>query len=111
MKPGLLAGIAALSALAAPAAERWRVQYFYDPPDLSEFAITALAFPSAQRGIAVGTVAASGGKEKPYAVATSDGGAHSLLRPPAALVSSSASPPSSRNASIASRIAPGSPRS
>jgi hypothetical protein len=76
MRPGLLAGIAALSALSAPAAERWRVQYFYDPPDLSEFAITALAFPSARRGIAVGTVAIPGRKEKPYAVATSDGGEH-----------------------------------
>ncbi|MGE5645868.1 MAG: WD40/YVTN/BNR-like repeat-containing protein [Acidobacteriota bacterium] len=70
----LVACLAAFSALCAGAAERWRVEYFYDPPDLSEFAITALEFPSAERGMAAGTVAVPGRKEKPYAVATSDGG-------------------------------------
>jgi hypothetical protein len=74
MKTTLLTAIAALWAVSASAAERWRVQYFYDPPDLSEFAISDIVFPSAERGMAVGSVAVPGRKEKPYAVATSNGG-------------------------------------
>jgi photosystem II stability/assembly factor-like uncharacterized protein len=70
--------IAALLALAlaapAAAADRWRVQYFYDE-DKSSLAIVDLQFPSPARGIAVGFIA-EGRRRKPVSVLTSDGGAH-----------------------------------
>jgi hypothetical protein len=66
-------GMAALWPVLATAGERWRVEYFYDPPGSSEFNIAALAFPSALCGIAAGEIE-SRGRPKPYAVATTDGG-------------------------------------
>lgn len=63
----LLAGI-------APAAE-WNVRYFFD--DAREtLHFTALAFPSAMRGIAAGVIVDEEGKRKPrnVAVITADGG-------------------------------------
>ena len=57
----------------APAAERWRLQYFYDPAEDSEFTIADLAFPSQRVGVAAGQLV-SRGKPKPYAVSTTDGG-------------------------------------
>jgi len=57
----------------APAAERWRLQYFYDPAEDSEFTIADLAFPSERVGIAAGQIVGQG-KPKPYAVSTTDGG-------------------------------------
>ncbi len=64
---------AALWAVPAMAAERWRLRYSYDSPDASEFVITGLAFPAPQRGMAVGYLD-TGRKGKPFAVTTSDGG-------------------------------------
>jgi len=57
----------------AAAGERWRIEYFYDPPDGSEFNIAALACPSAQYGMAAGQIQGRG-RPKPYAVATTNGG-------------------------------------
>ncbi len=65
--------LAALWPVLATAAERWRLEYFYDPSEDSEFTIADLAFPSERVGIAAGQVAERG-KTKPYAVVTSDGG-------------------------------------
>jgi hypothetical protein len=64
-------------ALILPAtAQKWKIQYFYDELK-SELEITDLAFPSAQRGIAVGTIYEKGsGHEKYTALVTSDGGLH-----------------------------------
>jgi hypothetical protein len=66
-------------ALAAPAAHgaRWKIQYFYD--QLKEnFYIEDLEFPSAERGVAVGSIVSEGpeGKVKFVALVTSDGGEH-----------------------------------
>ena len=66
-------------ALAAPLAhgEKWNVQYFYD--QLKEtFYIEDVEFPSAQRGVAVGTIVSEipGARDKYVALVTSDGGAH-----------------------------------
>jgi len=74
--PATLAALATLPPLAAPAAaarERWRVQYFYDPPDGSEFSVASLAFPSAECGLAAGELDGRG-RTRPYAVSTTDGG-------------------------------------
>jgi photosystem II stability/assembly factor-like uncharacterized protein len=70
----LAAASAALFAQAARPAGKWRVQYFYDE-DKSVFRIVDLQFPSAIRGIAVGSIV-EGDRQKPAAVLTSDGGAH-----------------------------------
>jgi hypothetical protein len=64
--------------LASPAfAEKWKIQYFFDEAR-DNLAIEDLAFPSAQRGVAVGTIGDETGHKKPrYAsLVTSDGGAH-----------------------------------
>ncbi|HVX66412.1 MAG TPA: hypothetical protein VHA11_07415 [Bryobacteraceae bacterium] len=61
----------AFCAFPVAAAERWRMQYFYEAPE-TEFVITGLAFPTSGRGMAAGYL--SGKKDKPYAVSTSDGG-------------------------------------
>jgi len=50
------------------------MQYFYDQ-DKSTLVINDLQFPSATRGVAVGTII-EGKSRKPVAVVTSDGGAH-----------------------------------
>ena len=65
--------LAALCPALAAAGERWRIEYFYDPAEDSEFAIADLAFPSARVGMAAGQIVGRG-KPKPYAVATADGG-------------------------------------
>ncbi len=71
----LLASALWIASLALPAiaAERWRMQYFYDVAEDTEFVITALTFAAPQHGIAAGYLD-SGRKDKPYAVATANGG-------------------------------------
>jgi hypothetical protein len=65
---------------AAPA-EKWTVQYFYDQ-DRTELQLTDLAFPSAERGIAIGTIYERESKKPKYtALVTSDGGANWALVP------------------------------
>jgi hypothetical protein len=65
---------------AAPA-EKWTVQYFYDQ-DRTELQLTDLAFPSAERGIAIGTIYEREGRKPKYtALVTSDGGANWALVP------------------------------
>ncbi len=89
MKNVLLSCTLILAALAqdkpAPkplkAEQKWTIQYFYDELK-SEMEITDLAFPSAQRGIAVGAIfEKNSGKERDTAVVTSDGGLHWSLVP------------------------------
>lgn len=59
---------------ALQAAEHWQLQYFYDQ-NKSTLVISDLHFPSATRGLAVGTVVK--GKQRRYvSILTSDGGAH-----------------------------------
>jgi photosystem II stability/assembly factor-like uncharacterized protein len=69
-----LLALAILWPALAAAGEHWRMQYFYDSPGDSEFVISGLAFPTPQRGMAVGGLETDG-KVKPYAVVTADGGA------------------------------------
>jgi hypothetical protein len=63
-------------------AERWALQYFYDQGN-EKLEIIDLAFPTAQRGVAVGWIGdiTSDRKVKPTALLTSDGGAHWKLDP------------------------------
>jgi photosystem II stability/assembly factor-like uncharacterized protein len=64
-------------------AQRWRVQYFYDQ-DRNGLFIEDLVFPTAQRGIAVGTIydeLAANKKPKFTVLVTSDGGEHWTLEP------------------------------
>jgi hypothetical protein len=68
-----LAGLLVLSA-APQSAPRWRMQYFYDE-DKTTMVLNDLQFPSATRGVAVGSIV-EGTHRKPVAVVTSDGGAH-----------------------------------
>ena len=56
------------------AAEHWKVQYFYDQ-NKSTLAIVDLQFPSATRGVAVGTIV-EGRRRRHVSIVTSDGGAH-----------------------------------
>jgi len=64
----------ALLVLVNAKAESWKVQYFFDEAN-NTFAIEDLAFSSARRGIAVGTIRGEGGKNPRYtAIVTSDGG-------------------------------------
>jgi photosystem II stability/assembly factor-like uncharacterized protein len=78
MKKFLLCCALILPVTAAP---KWTIQYFYDELK-SEMEISDLAFPSAQRGIAVGTIfEKASGKEKYTSLATSDGGLHWTLLP------------------------------
>jgi photosystem II stability/assembly factor-like uncharacterized protein len=78
---------AALFGQASRPAQKWRVQYFYDQ-DKSFLNIVDLQFPSATRGVAVGSIVEGRG-QKPVAVVTSDGGAHwqtvNLEDPPVSL--------------------------
>jgi hypothetical protein len=61
---------------------QWKIQYFYDELGV-ELHLVGLAFPSATRGIAVGTIVdrIGGHRAKHTAVVTSDGGAHWALVP------------------------------
>lgn len=61
------------------AAEKWQIQYAYDE-EKSALRIADLCFPSAQRGVAIGTILSSR-QEKHTAIVTSDGGAHWALVP------------------------------
>jgi photosystem II stability/assembly factor-like uncharacterized protein len=62
------------------AAQKWQIQYFYDELK-SEMEITDLAFPSAERGVAVGAIYdKASGRERDIALATSDGGVHWALQ-------------------------------
>jgi hypothetical protein len=61
-------------------ARKWTIQYFYDELR-SEMEITDLAFPSAQRGIAIGAIYdKSSGRERDISLSTSDGGVHWTLQ-------------------------------
>jgi hypothetical protein len=85
LKPAVLvaAGLVVLVLLAPLAhAERWKVQYFFDELKKT-FYIEDLSFPSATRGIAVGTTIqeAIGGRGAPSALLTSDGGEHWTMEP------------------------------
>jgi Photosynthesis system II assembly factor YCF48 len=73
---GLLALTPAFSA------ERWAMQYFYDQNN-SKLEIVDLAFPTPQRGIAVGWIGdtTSDRRVKPTALLTNDGGAHWTFSP------------------------------
>jgi hypothetical protein len=58
------------------AAQQWKVQYFYDEAR-STLTLEDLAFPSAQRGIAVGTILdQASGKPKFVSLTSDDGGAN-----------------------------------
>ncbi len=75
--------ILALTLLAPLAhAERWKVQYFFDELKKSLY-IEDLAFPSATRGIAVGTMVqeTSSRSNSSIALLTSDGGVHWTEQP------------------------------
>ncbi len=62
------------------ARSKWTIQYFYDQLK-TEMEITDLAFPSVQRGIAVGAIyERSNGSERYITLATSDGGVHWALQ-------------------------------
>lgn len=66
---------AVIAALASPLlAQRWESKYFYDE-DKSGLVFTDLAFPSAQRGVAVGYIA-DGKRQDPVSLVTSDSGKH-----------------------------------
>ncbi len=58
--------------LPAQAAERWRLQYFFDQDD-SSLELADLAFPSKERGIAVGVLTRKG-DPKPVCLISADGG-------------------------------------
>ena len=70
--------------LLAPAilAQKWTIQYFYDE-HRSRLELTDLAFPSVERGIAVGAIydERAGRKPKYTALVSSDGGAKWSLAP------------------------------
>ena len=84
---GVAAACAAAVTFADEPAPKWRMQYFYDE-DKATFHIVDLQFPSALRGLAVGTIV-EGTHQKPTQVLTSDGGAHwqtsPLEEPPVSL--------------------------
>jgi len=66
--------------LPATAEQKWKIQYFFDELK-QEMEITDLAFPSADRGIAVGAIYDKvSGHEKYTAVLTADGGQHWALQ-------------------------------
>lgn len=71
---GILVAVLGLLPGLLSAAERWQMQYFFDEAKRT-FNIRDMAFPTAQRGIAVGAMTGSGG-ERGAAVLTTDGGAH-----------------------------------
>jgi len=71
----LVVALCALAACAAPlAAQRWQMQYRYDEAK-SALTIVDIQRPSASRGVAAGVIT-QGGRRKPVALVTSDGGAH-----------------------------------
>jgi photosynthesis system II assembly factor YCF48-like protein len=56
-------------------AQRWTIQYFYDEPR-AQMNLVDLAFPTAERGIAVGWTQEGDHKPKPTLLVTADSGAH-----------------------------------
>ena len=75
MSRWLLAAVLLDLVVLAPAAlaQKWTVQYFYDQ-DRTELQLTDLAFPSAERGIAIGTIYEREGRKPRYtALVTSEG--------------------------------------
>ena len=74
MRGRLICGL--LIGLLAPLifAEHWELQYFYDE-DGKDLRLVDLAFPSATRGIAVGSILGGEGKKPQFtALVTRDGG-------------------------------------
>lgn len=72
--------LCALLILPVSAASKWTIQYFFDEMK-QEMEFTDLAFPSAQRGIAVGAIYDKmSGREKYVSVTTADGGLHWSLQ-------------------------------
>ena len=70
-----LCALAALVAWVTPLdGQRWQMQYFYDR-NKSSLTIADLSFPSAVRGVAVGSIR-EGNRQRPVALVTSDGGVH-----------------------------------
>ena len=63
----------------AHAADRWKMQYFYDE-ERSTLTINDLKFPTAKRGFACGFIT-DGKKNRPTSLFTDDGGAHWQLIP------------------------------
>ncbi len=78
--PAVMVTVVSVSAQPAPQTiapfPKWTLQYFHDE-DKTELRITGLAFPSAQRGIAVGVIEDRTGRRdpQPTALVTNDGGA------------------------------------
>jgi hypothetical protein len=68
-----LGGLAFLPTLRA--AERWKIQYFYDQPG-SNFDIRDMACPSVQRCVAAGVITDKNDRQRGAVVVTSDGGQH-----------------------------------
>jgi len=68
----LFARLTALAVATAFAGERWELQYFHDEDD-SRLFLSDLAFPSTERGLAVGSVRRNN-TIKAVTLATSDGG-------------------------------------
>lgn len=62
-----------LGAMAAVAADKWNVAYFHDEKD-SALTLVQIVFPSDRRGIAIGVLTEKGGRVKPVAIVTGDGG-------------------------------------
>ena len=56
-------------AVASAQAPRWQMQYFYDQAK-SELVLQDIQTPSAQRGVAIGSIQESKGGRKPVAVVT-----------------------------------------
>jgi photosystem II stability/assembly factor-like uncharacterized protein len=75
----LMAVAAAAASLSGQTAPKWRAQYFFDE-EKSALHFVDLQFPSATRGVAVGTIT-EGTHQKHVAVVTSDGGAHWQVTP------------------------------
>ena len=76
-----LAALIALALLAPLAhAERWKVQYFFDELKRTLY-IADIAFPTAARGIAVGTITGEGRGNGSVVLLTNDGGAHWATEP------------------------------
>ena len=58
----------------AAAADKWKINYFYDQPE-SNFELRGIQFPSDQRGLAYGVITSAKEKERPVMLITSNGGA------------------------------------
>ena len=63
----------ALLAVAASAADKWTVQYFYDKLD-SDLRVTDFAMPSATHGVLAGAITYRDKNPKPVVMVTTDGG-------------------------------------